>query len=561
MRRIEFLFIALCTVCGAALFGQSATNIQQALSVNADGAAPAASAMLDMQSTTQGMLVPRMTGAQRVAIASPATGLLVFDTDANGFWFYSGAAWTNLNSGIPSTLADADQDTKIQVEKYPNENAIHFDLAGTEAMALSKNTGGQPRLEFPGSNVAVGLGALLSNTTGGDNTAYGYHALSSNTEGYHNTATGYQALSSNTEGGQNTATGYGALSSNIAGDLNTASGYLALHFNTEGSLNTATGVQALSSNITGNQNTANGYLALIYNTAGSLNTATGVQALYSNIEGDQNTATGVQALYSNTIGWGNIANGAYALYSNTTGIGNAAGGAHALENNAAGNYNTAFGFGAFSNCNMGDYNTALGYYSDIDTCNRENTVVIGGNGNIALGGSNRVRIGNSSMSSIGGQVAWSSLSDERIKTNVKDNVVGLDFIMKLHPVTYNYSVSRSYEIQRQTDTTDWKGKYDIEAMQFSGFLAQEVEKAAKETGYDFSGVDKPDSEEGFWGLRYAEFTVPLVKAVQEQQAVISQLQAENAALKAQIQAEKAANVEQFSRIAAALQGAGIAVEK
>ncbi|HEV8538733.1 MAG TPA: hypothetical protein VGR15_07395, partial [Bacteroidota bacterium] len=40
-------------------------------------------------------------------------------------------------------------------------------------------------------------------------------------------------------------------------------------------------------------------------------------------------------------------------------------------------------------------------------------------------------------------------------------------------------------------------------------------KAAKELGYDFSGVDAPKNEKDFYGLRYAEFVVPLVKAVQE----------------------------------------------
>ena len=47
---------------------------------------------------------------------------------------------------------------------------------------------------------------------------------------------------------------------------------------------------------------------------------------------------------------------------------------------------------------------------------------------------------------------------------------------------------------------------------FSGFVAQEVEKAAKEVNYDFSGVDKPGRENGLYGLSYAEFVVPLVKA-------------------------------------------------
>jgi hypothetical protein len=60
--------------------------------------APNASALLDISSTTKGLLIPRMTTAQRTAIATPATGLLVFDTDTKTIWAYDGAAWKNLYS-------------------------------------------------------------------------------------------------------------------------------------------------------------------------------------------------------------------------------------------------------------------------------------------------------------------------------------------------------------------------------------------------------------------------------------------------------------------------------
>ncbi|HNI44890.1 MAG TPA: hypothetical protein PK230_09365, partial [Chitinophagales bacterium] len=73
----------------------------------------------------------------------------------------------------------------------------------------------------------------------------------------------------------------------------------------------------------------------------------------------------------------------------------------------------------------------------------------------------------------------------------------------------------------KTDTLpDWEGKYDIEQIKMTGFLAQEVEAAAKKINYDFSGVDVPKVDGGLYSLRYAEFVVPLVKAVQEQQAII-----------------------------------------
>ena len=50
---------------------------------------------------------------------------------------------------------------------------------------------------------------------------------------------------------------------------------------------------------------------------------------------------------------------------------------------------------------------------------------------------------------------------------------------------------------------------------YTGFAAQEVEAAAAKLNYDFSGVDKPKSKNGLYGLRYGQFVVPLVKAVQE----------------------------------------------
>ena len=64
----------------------------------------------------------------------------------------------------------------------------------------------------------------------------------------------------------------------------------------------------------------------------------------------------------------------------------------------------------------------------------------------------------------------------------------------------------------------------IEKIKKTGFIAQEVEKAAKDINYDFSGVVAPKSETDLYSLRYDEFVVPLVKAVQGQQQVIEALQ-------------------------------------
>lgn len=73
--------------------------ISQNIGINATGAIPHPSAMLDVSATTKGMLVPRMSTAQRTAIPSPAKGLLVFDNDVNSFWFFNGTAWTEFSAG------------------------------------------------------------------------------------------------------------------------------------------------------------------------------------------------------------------------------------------------------------------------------------------------------------------------------------------------------------------------------------------------------------------------------------------------------------------------------
>ncbi|MCR9290971.1 MAG: hypothetical protein NXI23_26680, partial [Bacteroidetes bacterium] len=118
------------------------------ISINTDDSNPDASAILDVKSTSLGVLVPRMTTAQRNLISSPATGLLVFDTTTGSFWFYNGS-WIDLSS----SLSDADNDTKVQVEESGDEDKIRFDMGGTEYFTMSAG-----RLEVlnTGSSVFIG---------------------------------------------------------------------------------------------------------------------------------------------------------------------------------------------------------------------------------------------------------------------------------------------------------------------------------------------------------------------------------------------------------------------
>jgi len=59
---------------------------------------PDASSILDLSTTDQGILIPRMTETQRDAISSPATSLLIYQTDnTDGYYYYNGSAWTQLS--------------------------------------------------------------------------------------------------------------------------------------------------------------------------------------------------------------------------------------------------------------------------------------------------------------------------------------------------------------------------------------------------------------------------------------------------------------------------------
>ena len=76
------------------VFNNATANV----GINLSGVTPVASAILDVQSTTKGVRMPNMTTTQKNAIASPAAGLMVFDTTLSKLCVYSGAAWETITS-------------------------------------------------------------------------------------------------------------------------------------------------------------------------------------------------------------------------------------------------------------------------------------------------------------------------------------------------------------------------------------------------------------------------------------------------------------------------------
>ncbi|MCD4735751.1 MAG: fibrobacter succinogenes major paralogous domain-containing protein, partial [Bacteroidales bacterium] len=174
----------------------------------------------------------------------------------------------NSNSSTPLIWGDFANDTV----RINGDFQVTGDWVGLEINKLNDGkTGGNSVFLGSGAganddgtdnkNVAVGINALTSNTTGSGNTAIGWKALYSDTTGYWNTATGFIALYENTTGNINTANGYAALYENTTGSGNTAIGKEALGENTTGQGNTAIGVHANKYNEEGSNNTIIGYLA------------------------------------------------------------------------------------------------------------------------------------------------------------------------------------------------------------------------------------------------------------------------------------------------------------
>jgi len=414
MRTLQHHLLSLCIFC---LVSQL-TLAQGSVAINTDGSAPDASAILDIKSSTSGLLIPRMTTVQRTGISMPAAGLMVYDTDSNTFWCYAGAEWVEILSGYVSLLSDADADTKVDVEETPDEDTIRFYTGGVEHLKMGGgrlqvlNTGGSVFLGegagiyddlsnssvFIGSNTgranasgnyntAIGTQSLELNISGFQNTALGYKTLQANTTQSYNTAIGAFALFNNNTGSNNTAVGSGSLYNNLYGHYNIAIGKNVLYQNQLGGSNVGVGSGGLYANISGHRNTALGKNALYSNMVGSANIAVGVDALHENtdrsnlvavgdsalyhngtdaidpIDATGNTALGSKAMYGNTTGYHNTATGYQALFSNTSGRYNAAHGHEALFTNTEGRLNTAVGYKSLYSNTIGNLNSAYGYFA------------------------------------------------------------------------------------------------------------------------------------------------------------------------------------------------------
>lgn len=245
------------------------THAQQGVAINQNGSTPAPSAMLDISADSKGLLIPRMTSVQKNAIASPATGLLIYQTDGTrGLWEFNGTTWVIIASEIQKITEAGSTGYRflgIDPNNFGNigDNAIDFSFS--ELPSTTRGATGQYSIALgrnviaSGSN-SVAIGNMLS-ASATSSIAIGTFV---NASGQYGVALGNSTTAS---GNSATAFGNGTVASNSSatamGTTTTASGKGSTSM---GQSSTASGDVSVSMGMT---NTAKSYAEAV---VGSFNT-------------------------------------------------------------------------------------------------------------------------------------------------------------------------------------------------------------------------------------------------------------------------------------------------
>lgn len=254
------------------------------------------------------------------------------------------------------------------------------------------------------------------------------------------------------------------------------------------------------------------------------NIIVGTNSFINNVSGDNNISLGYSCLFQNITGYFNVSIGNDSLTKNKYGNINTSVGSSALFSNTTGSLNTAIGGNCLYHNTTFDNISGLGYDAQVT-------------------GSSQVQLGNSSATTF----VYGTLqnrSDLRDKADVKDTVLGLDFISKLRPVDYKWDMREDYkaELPIQDELSDEDFKVVMNAWLIDnklsnlehngtkkrnrfhhGFIAQEV----RDLGIDFGGFQdhSVNGGEDVLSIGYDEFIAPMIKAIQELKAEIELLKA------------------------------------
>jgi hypothetical protein len=175
------------------------------------------------------------------------------------------------------------------------------------------------------------------------------------------------------------------------------------------------------------------------------------------------------------------------------------------------------GLAAGANITSGTGNTMIGRQAYVSANSVTDEIVLkAGTDTVTGGGTETIRIGVDSdyiTNDFGENATWTHSSDRRVKKDIKDNELGLDFINKLKTRNFKKKAPSEYPEefeQYNPNTTERKNPDRIHY----GFVAQEVKEAMDKVGHSEFPVWK-ENRDGMQELGEAELITPLVKAVQE----------------------------------------------
>jgi len=548
MKKKSTLLIIVMTI----LFNHFA--VAQGVGINASGAAADASAMLDVSSTTQGFLVPRMTQAQKNNIASPANGLLIYQTNASiGFWFNYGTPaspdWRQIGGDITAGTG-----INVTGNTVSNTGVLTFS-AGTTGLTPTAATNG-----------AVTLAGTLNVANGGTSRA----TLTANSLLAGNGTGAVNLIAPGAAGNVLVSNGTAWTSGNVAGNFiqNQSAAAQAATFWINGVGRVGDGTAAVPS-LSFNSNAATGLFRagahiLGFSTNGAERwriDAAGI--LQSNGAQTIRTSTGNLTI-ATAAGDGDV-----ILTPNGTGrvlVGTTTQVAFDTESIklqvhgniglTSGSIHTIYGNGRLRIGAYGNRNSSTDDLSDdivfMTTTSKTNRMMIKNDGKVSIGDDyynppNRLSVrdglagyvmrventrttgGDHVIDCVGGgtngdffiafrrtsnsaiigsisrdgasNVAFNTSSDIRLKENIKESVNGLSIVNKLRVVDYNFIE-------------------DSPNNRVTGFIAQEAYNILPSIVH----VGGENVSENPWSIDYGKLTPYLTKAIQEQQAMIDEQQ-------------------------------------
>ncbi len=552
--KIVFVLIVIVAVSSNSVFSQSVA-ITDSAEYNAE-----ASAMLDVMSTDKGMLVPRMTTEQRLAIASfpdsPATGLLVYDTDFNNFFYYNGLMWTSFSqvgsSGTGGPLfhvvniygdtifavyddgvqiivplgvkgkvggfaVSGRTSTKGDIDDYlvitPDSARIYIN----DTVNAKGKVGG---FAVSGRTSAKGVATDIIFATVDSTRIYvdetnskgkvGGFAVSGRTSAKETSTSSFLNFSS-----KNYFIGRNSGVNNTTGIYNFFAGDSSGYSNTSGSKNIFLGYSSGHSNIGegsdfGNHNIFIGYKAGYKNQIGFNNIFLGYQAGYNNLggggfeEGSFNTFIGYESGFKSEIGGSNTFLGYQSGYENYQGNHNTYLGRWAGASNTDGSYNVFVGTeaGRFENrsyklcinaVNQPHYIAPL-IFGDFQL----RQVIIDGDDSLLYSDPSPEKFKFYVNGRAGGFSAWSVYDQGKSKSTKSSNLVGsLDKVLNLQGITYSKSLEK-------------------------GIIQNEIAIEPQSASKIIPDIVKNNGE--FYSIQYGKLTVLLIEAIKEQQTQIDELQ-------------------------------------